>query len=120
MKIHKIYFQRNGVLGNSFYTAYFRHLDFGRMVATFETDNNSMLINRQTCRVISLVKPEQAFRGDDIAATLQIELRKMVEESKTIYGIYGLTENNKALEDAGHPIDTTFVLNKQTGNTETE
>jgi hypothetical protein len=84
INIKSINFQRNGVMGEPFYSVVYTRRDYpSRFLATFRliegTDNR---IDITSCRVVVLEDNSQCWRGDEEARELQdaLDARKMHKE----------------------------------------
>lgn len=89
-KIKMLVFQRNGVMGNSFYHAIVDIKDDKKreMIVTFEASNDDKVIDIPSCRAFCPAEPLEKWRGDEIGRALQNEIP---HDTK----IYDLTENEK-------------------------
>ena len=80
MKINKLYFQRNGVAGEGFYTAEII-IEWGKLIATFNVNRRDTKILRQSCRVIRVSNPSECFQGDQVG----MDIQTMFEKTKHKY-----------------------------------
>ncbi len=99
-KIKYLKFQRNGVAGEPFYHCLIDLIekDLGgvitrEMIVTFRATNDDKGIIPASCRVVCLAEISEAWRGDEIAYSLQRTFdAEMKEKGGTIYDCCTKTE----------------------------
>lgn len=92
-KVKSLYFQRNGVRGNSFYTAVVTLKgEQGDFIVTFESDRNDQTsVDIETVRCVSVLNPAAKWRGDEIGLDVESYLKAKLQPGQTIYDL--LTSN---------------------------
>lgn len=101
IKNAELYFQRNGVAGESFYQLTYAKEESGfimplKFVVTFYTDEKDKHIVWSSCRATTPDLPEQAWRGDVIASEIDTWLHETFGEHESFYDFIQLVNAEKA------------------------
>lgn len=101
MKDANLYFQRNGVAGESFYQLTYTKKELGfrrplKFIATFYTNESDKHIVWSSCRVTTPAIPELAWRGDVIAGEIDTWLHETFGEPESFYDFIQLVNAEKA------------------------
>ena len=96
MKLSDWNFQRNGVMGEGFYSVFCKDLTDmkGNFLITFRPHQDGVGIDIKSVRVVNLDKPQGCYRGDNVGYDLQKMLVKLLKPGQTIYD---LTEKGKSI-----------------------
>ncbi len=102
MKLTTLNYQRNGVSGEAFFAATVKNTSDtkGTFLITFQTKQDSDIIDRHSCRVVMIegygvIQPfYECWRGDCIADELQKCINALCEEKNVdMYYLHSILEN---------------------------